>query len=593
MATKCRRRNSGKFSIYNALFALTLIAVTGYLLAFFIVPVAHLITFGLTASDATSAVTSGFSGTDYSIIDKFAHVIMSNRTIRVLFWTVIEALAGCVGSAIIGLPVAYALYKANNKRNTLMKALLIAPFTAPSVAVGIAFKSLFAKNGWLGFLGLDSTFLPVLMALLFFNVGLFARQVGSKWAEIGLEYEEASYSLGASPFQTFRKVTFPLLLPQILSSAFLIFVFCGTAFGVIMTLGGEKFANLESEIYFQTVSVLHLDTAAILAILQILLMLTALFLFNRFTNYNQTSILTAPSTPTRAQKPTHYNSQNSRPKKISLKFLSISHFPHWSQLYLLLITAILIILPLTSLLTRAFYSPATNSFTFSNFLALIQPRDNKLNVSIIDATINSLQTALISGTLSVIIGVTVSLLISRRTRSKTVKFLLNKLEIFYMLPFGISAVTLGFGMLITLNHPLGLPVDLRLSPLIIPIAQSLVAIPIVIRTILPRIMSIDHSIREAAENLGANAFQVIKSVDLPLIRRGIGVSFGFAFAVSLGEFGATSFLARAGNQTLPVLIYRLISLPDTEHFSAGIAGALILIALTSAVMLVAEIMSNE
>ena len=69
-----------------------------------------------------------------------------------------------------------------------------------------------------------------------------------------------------------------------------------------------------------------------------------------------------------------------------------------------------------------------------------------------------------------------------------------------MLPLGVSAVTLGFGFLITLDRP---PLDLRDSPLLVPIAQALVALPLVVRTLAPVLAGIDDRQRQAAASLGA------------------------------------------------------------------------------------------
>ena len=70
----------------------------------------------------------------------------------------------------------------------------------------------------------------------------------------------------------------------------------------------------------------------------------------------------------------------------------------------------------------------------------------------------------------------------------------------FMLPLGVSAVTVGFGFLITLDRP---PLDLRSSSLLIPIAQAMVALPLVVRTVAPVLRSVDDRQRQAAASLGA------------------------------------------------------------------------------------------
>ena len=162
------------------------------------------------------------------------------------------------------------------------------------------------------------------------------------------------------------------------------------------------------------------------------------------------------------------------------------------------------------------------------------------------------------------------------------------LDAAFMLPLGVSAVTVGFGFLITLNRPLGLDFDLRTSGLLVPIAQAVVAIPIVVRTILPVLRAIDPRLRLAAATLGAAPWRVFATVDGPLMARSLGLAIGFAFAVSLGEFGATSFLARPDSATLPIVIFRLIGRPGADNYGMALAAAVVLSVLTAGVMLVAE-----
>ncbi len=157
-----------------------------------------------------------------------------------------------------------------------------------------------------------------------------------------------------------------------------------------------------------------------------------------------------------------------------------------------------------------------------------------------------------------------------------------------MLPLGVSAVTVGFGFLITLDRPLGLGVDLRSSGWLVPIAQAVVAIPLVIRTVLPVLRAIDPRQREVAATLGASPLRVALTIDWALALRGLGLAAGMAFAVSLGEFGATSFLSRPETATLPIVIFRLISKPGAENYGMALAASVILALVSAAIMMLAE-----
>jgi len=100
--------------------------------------------------------------------------------------------------------------------------------------------------------------------------------------------------------------------------------------------------------------------------------------------------------------------------------------------------------------------------------------------------------------------------------------------------------------------------------------------------------SVDPRQRQAAASLGASPSRVLLSVDLPVLWRPLLAATGFAFAVSLGEFGATSFLARPERPTLPVVIYQLISRPGEQNLGTALAASVVLGVLIVAVMAVVE-----
>jgi thiamine transport system permease protein len=154
-----------------------------------------------------------------------------------------------------------------------------------------------------------------------------------------------------------------------------------------------------------------------------------------------------------------------------------------------------------------------------------------------------------------------------------------------MLPLGTSAVIVGLGFLVALDQP---PLDLRTSILLIPIAHALIALPFVVRAIAPVVRSIDPRLREAAAMLGAAPGRTWREVDAPIIARAALVGAAFAFAISLGEFGATLFLARPETITVPVAIERLLSRPGPLAFGQAMALSTVLMLVTGFAMLAIE-----
>jgi thiamine transport system permease protein len=154
-----------------------------------------------------------------------------------------------------------------------------------------------------------------------------------------------------------------------------------------------------------------------------------------------------------------------------------------------------------------------------------------------------------------------------------------------MLPLGTSAVTLGLGFIVALDTP---PLDLRASPLMLPLAHALVALPFVVRSLAPALRSIRPRLRQAAAVLGAAPGQVWREVDLPLVGRAVLVAATFAFTISLGEFGATAILARPERPTVPIVIYRFLSLPGALNFGQAMALSTLLMLVCAAGILAIE-----
>jgi thiamine transport system permease protein len=235
--------------------------------------------------------------------------------------------------------------------------------------------------------------------------------------------------------------------------------------------------------------------------------------------------------------------------------------------------------PLAVLVVRSF--SAGGAPTLAHYRALTSSgADAVLFVPAWQSVRNSLVYALQATVLAVVIGALASFAIaSRRGGSR------RAMDVLLMLPLGTSAVTVGFGFLIALDRP---PLDLRTSPLLVPIAHAIVAVPFVVRAMVPILRSIEPRWRDAAAVLGASPLRVWREVDLPIVARAMGVAAGFAAAVSLGEFGATVFIARPDAPTIPVAIYRLLGRPGSGNFGQAMALSTVLMVVTVVVIVAVE-----
>ncbi|MEO6987147.1 MAG: ABC transporter permease subunit, partial [Aquihabitans sp.] len=217
---------------------------------------------------------------------------------------------------------------------------------------------------------------------------------------------------------------------------------------------------------------------------------------------------------------------------------------------------------------------------FDHYRALTESGRSGLAVPALDAVGNSLQAAGWATLVAVTVGGLASVAVVHLGRVTG-----RALDVALMIPLGTSAVTLGFGILLALDEP---PLDLRTSWVIIPIAQALVGIPFVVRSMVPALRTVDPHQREAAAVLGAGPVRTRWEVDGPVARRALLVGAAFAFAVSLGEFGATSFLARPDAPTVPVAMFRLLGQPGAALRGQAMALGTVLAVLTMVSVLVIE-----
>ncbi|WP_205014277.1 ABC transporter permease, partial [Nocardioides albidus] len=401
-------------------------------------------------------------------------VLRRPRTGRVLWFTVWTSTVATVVAVLLGLPAAYVLHRLRFPGRALIRTALLVPFVLPTVVVGLAVRELISSSGPLGFLGLDGTPAAILIGLVFFNVAVVIRTVGVAWEGLDRRPAEAAAALGATPAQVFRTVTLPALRPAIVSSASVVFLFCATAFGVVLVLGGVRYSSVETEIYLLTADLLDLPAAAALSLVQMLAVVALLVVVGRLRAVPDPTVrrlAAAPLPPRRRDVPA-----------VAATLLTLG----------------LVALPILALLVGSVRRQGR--WSLEHYRALAGSADGLLQVSITHALAASLRIAVDATWMSLSLGLVVAFVVTRKARSRAGRRARSVLDAFFMLPLGVSAVTLGFGFLIALDQP---PLDLRASPLLVPIAQALVALPLVVRTLVPVLAGIDDRQRQAAASLGA------------------------------------------------------------------------------------------
>lgn len=510
-----------------------------------------------------------------------------NRIWKPLWFTTGQAALSTLLTMLIGLPGAWLFARYTFPGKRALKMLTTLPFILPTVVVAAGFNALLGPRGWVN-LGLMSmfnlssppiqflnTFGAILTAHVFYNTTIIIRVVSNAWAQQNIRLQHAAKVLGATPWQTFREVTLPLLRPSILASVLLVFLFNFTSFGVVLMLGGPQFATLEVEIYTQALHLLNLPMASVLSILQLICTLLITITHNKLAG--QQSMVITPRSQLLGTR---------RPKKGFERFVVI----------LLVITLFsLLISPLAALALRSVVKlepsrgergEISHGLTLQFYRELgVNRRDSLFYVPPIAAARNSFIFALITILITISLGLLVAYGLQQPSH-------INKiLDPLLMLPLGASAITLGLGFVIVFNRP---PFSNISFPVLLPIAHSLVALPFIVRTLTPALGSIPRSLRNAARALGASPLRTWREVDLPLLSPAIIVSTIFALTISLGEFGASTFLAKPAYPTLPVAIYRYISQPGAMNYGQALAmSTLLMLVCASGIFIIERIQSDD
>ena len=497
-------------------------------------------------------------------VEPLRGLLAGGYLLRLAGFSAWQALLSTLLTLLAGLPAAYVFARYRFRGKTILRALATVPFVLPTVVVAAAFGVLLGPNGvvntalqaLLGLaeppLRLQGTLSLILLAHVFYNLTVVLRIVGGLWSHLDPSLEEAAAVLGASRARVWREVTLPLLLPAIGAAALLVFLFTWTAFGTVLILGGPRFATIEVEIYRQALEIFNLPVAAVLSLLQIAASVVLTVVYTRLQARTAVSLNLRPE-----------SAVERRPARLGQRLLVGG---------VVLAMLVLLLTPLLALAVRSLTVAGRWSFEWYRLLG--ENRGNSyFFVPPAGAMRNSLLVAGATTILALAIGLPAAYLLLRpRGRLQAL------VDPIFMLPLGTSAVTLGFGYLIALDEP---PLNLRASPLMIPIAHTLIAFPFVVRALLPVLRGIDPRLREAAAVLGARPGRVLWEVDVPIVARALLIGAVFAFTISLGEFGAALLVGRPEFPTMPVVIYRFLGRPGSANYGQALAMSTLLMIATA------------
>jgi thiamine transport system permease protein len=447
----------------------------------------------------------------------------------------------------VALPLAFVTANFKFKAQRLTTSLISMPFILPSIVVGVAFLQILPNN-------FHRTAFALILAHVYFNFGFASRLISARWLQIHPHLDDAARTLGASPLKLFRTLTLPLLSKAITNAALIMFTLCFTSYGVVRVLGGPSRSTLETEIYFRAMQLGDVSGAMLLSALQ-LVIIALLFVVTTKASSKKFEQSTGPTIS--RQK----SLQTRKQKVIAATIISIA--------------TLFAIVPVLAI---ALKSINTNSrFTTTAWRTVFTSPEIAQSIT------KTLIYAVISMSLATLLGLLCACSVAYNNNFRFISRLTT-------LPIVISAVSIGLGIIITFDTQ---PFDWRGAQLMLPLAHTLVALPLVMRIISPVLQAIPDSLRQASSVLGASPCQTWLNIDFKIIRRAAISAAAISATVSIGEFGASSFLARRGAETLPVMISRLLSRPGDSLQSQAFALATLLVMLSLVIIFVIDSFTED
>lgn len=494
-----------------------------------------------------------------------------------IFWfTAKQAALSTLASVALGLPGAWVLSRFEFRGRATLRSLTILPFVLPAIMVAIGFVAMFGQHGTLnrtlslvglGPVNLLFTLEAIVLAHAFYNAPLVTRITTAAWESIDARTVETARSLGATPRRAFLDVVVPQLLPAVLVSATLTFVFTFASFPIVLALGGFQLATVEVWIY-KLVTELEYAEAASLAVVETALSLGLTYAYLRYEGRRRTSGKGARPQPRKSLWPRTPSAG---------ELLTRGGVAVYA-----VVVAVVFVGPILSMVLAS-VTGSQGQLTLQHYAFLLtrQATGTSYQVKPGPAIRNSLVYAVGTLVVALPMGVVVAALTDRRFRGRKV------VDALAMAPLAVSGIVVGLGMLrgLVFGVELGGTRLQVTGTVAIVAAHAVAAYPFVTRNVAPLLGGLDPRLVESARSLGASRYRALLDVELPLVWSGVVAGAAFAFAISIGEFDATVILASgSGSYTMPVAVERFLG----RRLGPATAMGCVLLVVTSLSFVIIE-----
>lgn len=212
-------------------------------------------------------------------------IISDPRVVATYKVTLSAALVASAFNLFFGLLMAWILTRYRFPGRILLDGLMDLPFALPTAVAGLTLAAVFSTQGWFGqYLALwdikvSYTWLGIVLAMIFTSVPFVVRSVQPVLEEFGPEYEEASATLGATPWQTFCRIILPEIKPALLTGTALSFTRSLGEFGAVIFIAGNLPWQTEVTSLMIFVRLQEFDYAGASAIASVVLLASLILLF--------------------------------------------------------------------------------------------------------------------------------------------------------------------------------------------------------------------------------------------------------------------------------------------------------------------------
>lgn len=525
--------------------------------------------------------------------DEFRAAVWNDRAVAAYQLTFGASLQAALINVPLGLIVAWTLVRYEFPGKRIIDALVDVPFALPTAVAGLVYGSLYVKTGWLGQflvpLGFEGAFsrTGIVLVLVFTGFPFVVRTVQPVLEDMDAELEQAASTLGASKWQTFRRVILPMLIPPTLTGFTLAFARAIGEYGSVIFVS----SNIRGQTEIAPVLIVSrleefaYKEAAAVAVLLLCVSFLLLGLVNLLERWTQPG-----SAPRLVRWPMAKVSKGFEAASVwtagqgAVKLLGkllapvgrfVIHNLKWLMIGATsLILGVLVAIPLANVFAQAFSKGPIKYVEF-----LVSDPDTRHAV-FLTAIVAPLAVAM-----NTLFGIAAAYTVARfRFFGRTL------LTTLIDLPFSVSPVVAGLVLVLVFGGQSPLGVWLKdhgfqviFSPPGLVLATAFVTFPFVARELLPVLEANGPDEELAARSLGANAWQMFWRVTLPNIKWGLLYGVILCNARAMGEFGAIYVVSgRIGGQTdtMPLRVEKLFQ-EYNQPAAFAVASVLTLLALVT------------